>query len=510
MIYDTIIIGGGVVGLSILRSALLSGYSAILLERNPHLCDGASGRNSGVICTGVDASPGSLERALIRDSISQVREFCTLHNVPLRECGSLVCLWPWDDDDISEEDNEEKKVEDGLVSTYNDITKHEKLRNVLRDSHIAGDKDASFLDAESVSMLEPSLSKLCRGAVYIPGEIVVDPWLFPLALATHSRELAGISGINYEAGDVIRTGREVSMELSSFDEQNGVWTLVARVTSDGNVEDEHIVVTARSIINAAGIDSDIMQHQASNVIGKLDNKNIDLKPPNFEARPRRGQYLIYSAPKGVHGVGTEDSKPDHFNVPQKIPARPIQPVPTERTKGIFVYSTLYDQIVVGPTAEDQLSRTDNSLDPDVAKELSAHSSRIFGRIMGSSKNMGDPDFDVIGEYVGIRPGTSRRDYQIQMNYPAKFITVGGIRSTGLTASLGIGRHVVQSLLSTLIQKSDGKPIHIMCPTPLPDVRKLVQDYHDRGDGMISIRGHDYKVTHPLTKMGWDARTGIAV
>jgi glycine/D-amino acid oxidase-like deaminating enzyme len=49
MIYDTVIIGGGVVGLSILRTALLSGYNAILLEKNPHLLDGASGRNSGII-----------------------------------------------------------------------------------------------------------------------------------------------------------------------------------------------------------------------------------------------------------------------------------------------------------------------------------------------------------------------------------------------------------------------------------------------------------------------------
>lgn len=59
MIYDTVIIGGGVVGLSILRTALLSGYNAILFERNPHLCDEASGRNSGIICTGVDAPAGT-------------------------------------------------------------------------------------------------------------------------------------------------------------------------------------------------------------------------------------------------------------------------------------------------------------------------------------------------------------------------------------------------------------------------------------------------------------------
>ena len=92
MTHDVAVVGGGVLGLSILRSSLLAGYSAVLLERNADLCDGASGRNSGVICTGVDAAAGTLERALIRDSISLVRGFCDDHNVPTRECGSLVCL----------------------------------------------------------------------------------------------------------------------------------------------------------------------------------------------------------------------------------------------------------------------------------------------------------------------------------------------------------------------------------------------------------------------------------
>jgi heterodisulfide reductase subunit A-like polyferredoxin len=39
--YDVVIIGGGIVGLSILHSALIAGYDAVLLERNPDLCDGA-------------------------------------------------------------------------------------------------------------------------------------------------------------------------------------------------------------------------------------------------------------------------------------------------------------------------------------------------------------------------------------------------------------------------------------------------------------------------------------
>lgn len=121
---------------------------------------------------------------------------------------------------------------------------------------------------------------------------------------------------------------------------------------------------------------------------------------------------------------------------------------------------------------------------------------------------------MIGEYVGIRPGTSKRDYQIHLLPSANFITVGGVRSTGLTANLGISRHVVQCLLPAIVPRSVGDDSLLFAsmsksPTPLPDVKELVDQYHERGDGTIEVGGYEYKVTHPLTKMGWDARTGLA-
>ena len=438
-----------------------------------------------MLCTGVDAPSGSLERALIRDSISCVREFCVVHNVPMRECGSLVCLWPWD------EEEGEKKI-DGKDVDKN-AASYARLKHVLHESHIAGDKDASFLSSEEVARLEPSLSSKCRGAVHIPGETVVDPWLFPLALAVHSRELAKNCGREY---DVIRTGREVVMDSSNFDARKGVWNIVTRGTTNNNVdEDDTITITARCVINAAGIDSDLVQLSASSASGNI----CKLPPPTFEARPRRGQYTIYAAPKGDNFMDDIDS--EWPSVPRTIPTRPIQPVPSQFTKGIFVYSTLYDQIVAGPTAQDQSSRIDSTLDANVAKVLTSHASRVLG-----------PDFDgstMVGEYVGIRPGTSKRDYQIHLHSPANFITVGGIRSTGLTANLGISRHVVQCLLPAIIPQPESSLPDSFPPTPLPDVKELVEQYHKRGDGKVVVGGHAYRVTHPLTRMGWDARTGLA-
>jgi len=161
LLFDLVVVGGGVVGLATCRFAALQGYKVACIEKEADLCHWASGSNSGIICTGVDAAEGSLERALIRDSIAQLRAFCREMNLPTRPSGSLVCRWPWDDDDDDDDDGNNDSA---------------ALRRVLMESHDAGDTHASFLTPDQVAVKEPHLNSACLGAVHIPGEVVVDPW----------------------------------------------------------------------------------------------------------------------------------------------------------------------------------------------------------------------------------------------------------------------------------------------------------------------------------------------
>ena len=48
---------------------------------------------------------------------------------------------------------------------------------------------------------------------------------------------------------------------------------------------------------------------------------------------------------------------------------------------------------------------------------------------------------VTATYAGLRPATQFKDYQIEAHAECQWITVAGIRSTGLTAALGIARYV---------------------------------------------------------------------
>ena len=433
--YDVLVVGGGVVGLAILRAATLMGWRCALVEREAELLSWASGSNSGIVCTGVDAAPGTLERALIRDAVSQIRPFCRAMNMPVRECGSLVCCW--DDDDV------------------------ELLDSVLEESHDAGDIHACQLEPSQIREREPVLNPACWGAVHIPGEMVVDPWLYSIALAVHARS----------NGADIFTEFEMDPQSSFLDSDN-IWT-VRRVPVDDNDtvnSDVPHSLRAHAVVNATGLWSDLLQ------------RNID-STSLWTAKPRRGQYRVYAS-----------SSSDVSSVLQ----HPIQPVPTQRTKGIFVFSTLYHQIVVGPTALDQDSRTDQTVDPVVSEQLADYAQRILPSLDTAA---------VVGDYVGIRPGTNQRDYQIHLQVAKRWIACAGIRSTGLTASIGLGNHVVHLLQQGLLVAPATKPT--VQTTPLPPLQELVDEFHTRGDHRVTLDGHLYKVTHPITRFGWKARTGIA-
>ena len=296
--------------------------------------------------------------------------------------------------------------------------------------------------------MEPNLNKSCRGAVHIPGEIVLDPWVYSISLAAHARENGAEIFTNF------------SVDSMSFDGK--VWTICRRVQGNSRLNDSLFFLKAKAVVNAAGLWADVIQ---AKVFGKS----------SWTARPRRGQNRVYTCSKG------------------KRITHPIQPIPSQRTKGIFVFSTLYDQIVVGPTALDQKSKTDRVIDANIARKLDAHVRRILPWL--------NPDDHHIGDYVGIRPGTDKRDYQIHLFPNNNLVACAGIRSTGLTASLGIGNYVVRNLQSIL---GVPEPLKATKTTPMPSLYDLRRDYHAYR-GFVRIKGHFYKVTHPITQLGWTCK-----
>ena len=161
-------------------------------------------------------------------------------------------------------------------------------------------------------------------------------------------------------------------------------------------------VRCRWAVNAAGLGSD----EVDRMFGG----------EGFTIRPRKGELIVYD------------------KLARPLVRSIVLPVPTERTKGVLVAPTVFGNVLVGPTAEDVPDRRDVSTTEAGLSSLVVAAERIVPGLAGE---------EVTATYAGLRAATQHPDYQIAVL--GRYTRVAGIRSTGLSASLGIAEHVVDLL-----------------------------------------------------------------
>ena len=89
---DFLIIGGGIIGLTIARELQRRNPSAsvIILEKEKAPGQHASGRNSGVLHSGIYYTADSLKARFTRDGNQEWQSYCEEYDLPLDRCGKLV------------------------------------------------------------------------------------------------------------------------------------------------------------------------------------------------------------------------------------------------------------------------------------------------------------------------------------------------------------------------------------------------------------------------------------
>lgn len=90
--HDFVVIGGGIVGLAT-GMRLVERFPqkrVLLLEKEADICVHQSGRNSGVIHSGIYYKPGSLKAQLCRRGNASIVDFCRQHEIPHKICGKLI------------------------------------------------------------------------------------------------------------------------------------------------------------------------------------------------------------------------------------------------------------------------------------------------------------------------------------------------------------------------------------------------------------------------------------
>ena len=91
-IYDYVVLGGGIVGVSTALSLIDKhpDKKILLIDKESSFAKHQTGHNSGVIHSGVYYQPGSLKAQFCREGLKETINFCSINNIPYEQCGKLL------------------------------------------------------------------------------------------------------------------------------------------------------------------------------------------------------------------------------------------------------------------------------------------------------------------------------------------------------------------------------------------------------------------------------------
>ena len=129
---DFIVVGGGIVGLATAWQLMrqFAGAKITLLEKEPRVGLHQSGRNSGVLHSGIYYKPGSLKALTCRAGKAAMEQFCREHSVRFETCGKIIVAI--DEKELPGlERIHERGVENGVTSHWLDEARHSRDRALL-------------------------------------------------------------------------------------------------------------------------------------------------------------------------------------------------------------------------------------------------------------------------------------------------------------------------------------------------------------------------------------------
>lgn len=189
--YDVVIIGGGIAGLSAAESAARQGASVILLEAAPALAMGASGRNAGILCAGINmpityTPKGSAAADLW--SATQEMLFAVLKEA--KESGSFLDV---------------KRI--GAMALATSKTAAQRLARETK-ARVAAGMSAELITRTDVDKLAAGYlnTKNVQQAMLLPDEGAIHPWTLLATLANKARRAGAQAYGNASVNSFVRNG----------------------------------------------------------------------------------------------------------------------------------------------------------------------------------------------------------------------------------------------------------------------------------------------------------------
>lgn len=257
MMNDFLIIGGGIVGLSV-GLALLERYpgsNLAILEKELDVAQHQTGHNSGVIHSGIYYKPGSYKARFAKAGNASIRKFCEEHDIPHDICGKIIVA-----------KNEEEMPELGRLF---ERAKHNGL-------------EVTWLTKDELLEKEPYVAGV--GGIFIPSTGIVDYAMISQVMARQIRSLGG---------EII-----TKAEVVFVDERE----------DEVIVETRNNTYSTRFLVNCAGLHSDRIARMAGY---HVDVKIFPFRGEYFELKEEKRHVvrnLIYPVPNpnfpflGVHAT----------------------------------------------------------------------------------------------------------------------------------------------------------------------------------------------------------------
>src|SRR6185503_785817 len=229
MLFDAAIIGAGAVGSAIARELSRYDLNVALLEANPDVGMGTSKASTAIWHTGYDATPGSLESALLKRGYPLLEDFMKEVGSPFERIGGLLIAW-----------NEEQ---------------FQMLPKLLEKAIQNGDMDCFLIDKDELYQREPHLGAGALGGMVVPREGILCTSTIPLACATQ----AVVNGVTLK----------LNFRVNSISRKDDIYL----------ISSAYETVSANWAINAAGLFSDEI--------------NTHFGYQNFKVTPRRGELIVF-------------------------------------------------------------------------------------------------------------------------------------------------------------------------------------------------------------------------
>lgn len=242
---DCAIIGGGIIGLGVAMTLIRRqpGLKLVVLEKESQVAFHQSGRNSGVIHSGIYYKPGTLKARLARTGNGSLVEFCKEHGIEHKVCGKVI-----------------------VATNETELTLLENLHRRGLENGLQVTK----LSSEEVREVEPQVR--CLSAIRVPTTGIVN---FRSVCAKYAELIERHGGIVKTSVAVMKIDRKDNSHLLE--------------TATGEIE-------AGFLINCGGLHSDRIARQAGL---HLESRMVPFRGEYYELVPERRQLvnaLIYPVP----------------------------------------------------------------------------------------------------------------------------------------------------------------------------------------------------------------------